>query len=309
MTVNLPQNEILKLRKKFYDATVTDIIEVQPALWIFRIKPDAGLPSCKPGQYTTIGLGYWEKCVEGNAPEILKPGEEKKLLRRAYSISHPVVKPDGKLYKEGEYDFFEFYVALVLIGGETPTPPRLTPRLFALKKGDRLSLGPKVTGHYHLEKPYAGNQYFFFSTGTGEAPHNAMVWQLLSGGFQGPIVNCVCTRYRIDQAYRTIHEKLAKEHPNYKVIYLATREKDEPKLYCQDLVEQGLFEKKTGYVFDSANTHVYLCGNPSMIGRPEVVDGKKIYPKPKGIIEILESRGFSIHSPTQSGNIHFEAYW
>jgi len=33
------------------------------------------------------------------------------------------------------------------------------------------------------------------------------------------------------------------------------------------------------------------------------------YPKPKGIIEILESRGFTIHTPARNGNIHFEAYW
>lgn len=292
-----------------YNAAVTEVIKVQPALWIFRVKPEAGVPPYKPGQYTTLGLGLWEKCVEGNAPETLKPGEEKKVLRRAYSMSHPVVKQDGKLYREGELDFFEFYVALVLAGGGTPTPPRLTPRLFSLKKGDRLALGPKVTGHYYLENPGPQNQYFFFSTGTGEAPHNAMIWQLLSSGFQGGVVNCVCTRYRIDQAYRSIHEKLAKEHSNYKVIYLATREKDEPKLYCQDLIEQGLFEKKTGFCLDPANTHIYLCGNPSMIGRPETAEGKKIYPKPKGLIEILEGRGFTVHTSAHPGNIHFEAYW
>ena len=200
-------------------------------------------------------------------------------------------------------------MTLVVNASKIPTPPRLTPRVFGLKKGDRLSFGPKMTGHYNLNGLKNTDQVVFFSTGTGEAPHNAMIWELLTKGHKNPIVSCVCTRYRADQAYRSLHEKLEKQFNNYKVIYLATREKEEPKMYCQDLVVSGELEKRTGVKLDAAKTHVYLCGNPSMIGRPEVKDGQKIYPKPAGIIEILEKSGFTMASPTQKGNIHFEAYW
>src|SRR3989338_6628697 len=128
--------EIEALRKKYYNATLRELKEIQPGLWIFRIQPDAGIPKFKPGQYTTLGMGMWEGCVEGNAPETLRPGDEKKLLRRAYSMSHPVLNPKtGKLYTPREIDFVEFYITLVLVGGTTPTPPRLTPRLFTLKPG------------------------------------------------------------------------------------------------------------------------------------------------------------------------------
>ena len=306
----ISKEEIQTLRDKFYNSTITEIFEVQKALWIFRVKPDKGLVPFKPGQYTTLGLGIWEPCVSGNGPETLKPGQEKQLLRRAYSVSHPVLNSKtGKLYQGDEINFYEFYVTLVLSDVSTATPPRLTPRIFALKKGDRLAFGPKMTGHYNLNNLGEGDQAVLFSTGTGEAPHNAMIWELLNRGDKAPIVSVVCTRYRADQAYRELHEKLEKQFSNYKVVYLATREKNEPKMYCQDLIQQGLFEKKTGISLESKKTHIYLCGNPSMIGRPEVKDGTKIYPKPEGIIEILEKKGFTMATPTQPGNIHFEAYW
>lgn len=293
----------------FYNAAVTEVFEIQKALWIFRVKPDKGLTAYQPGQYTTLGLGVWEKAVEGSGPETLKPNQEKQLLRRAYSVSHPILNPEGKLYDPKDIDFFEFYITLVVNTSGKPTPPRLTPRLFALQKGSRLAFGPKMTGHYTLEGIRSTDSIVFFATGTGEAPHNAMIWELLSKNHQGPIVSVVCTRYRADQAYRAMHEKLAKQFSSYHAIYLATREKDEPKIYCQDLINSGEFEKRTRVTLSPANTHVYLCGNPSMIGRPDLVDGKKVYPKPAGILSILEQKGFTVATPSQKGNIHFEAYW
>lgn len=304
------KEEIQTLRSRYYNAAVTGIEEPQKDLWILRVKPDKGISDYKPGQYTTLGLGIWEPPVAGNGPEALKAGQEKQLLRRAYSVSHPVLnEKTGKVYDPSELDFFEFYVTLVLNASKTGTPPRLTPRLFALKKGDRLAFGPKMTGHYILEGIDKKDQIVFFATGTGEAPHNAMIWQLLREKHEGPIVSCVCTRFRIDQAYRSMHERLVKMFPKYRVIYLATREKDEPKIYCQDLLKSGELEKQTGLFFKPQNTHFFLCGNPSMIGRPEIKGDQKIYPKPTGIIEVLEGRGFGVATPSTKGNIHFEAYW
>jgi ferredoxin--NADP+ reductase len=68
-----------------------------------------------------------------------------------------------------------------------------------------------------------------------------------------------------------------------------------------------------GSKLNPEKTHVYLCGNPAMIGAPfkHLETGVRTYPKPEGIIELLESRGFNAdlghgHAP---GNIHFEEYW
>jgi ferredoxin--NADP+ reductase len=50
-----------------------------------------------------------------------------------------------------------------------------------------------------------------------------------------------------------------------------------------------------------------------MIGVPtkEPQTGALVYPQPRGVVEILEGRGFSADHPHRStrGNIHFEEYW
>jgi hypothetical protein len=50
-----------------------------------------------------------------------------------------------------------------------------------------------------------------------------------------------------------------------------------------------------------------------MIGVPtkDKETGERIYPKPLGVIEILEKMGFKADNPTIkfTGNIHFEEYW
>lgn len=305
-------DEIVSLREKFYNATVSNVIEIHESLRIFQIKPDGDLPDYTQGQYTTLGLGLWEKRVGSNPPEILKEGMEKKLLRRAYSMSHSVIDlKSGKLLSPEETPFFEFYINRVIIDSKAPpTSPMLTCRLFGLKKGDRLAFGPKVTGHYILENFKPTDTMLFCATGTGEAPHNAMLWKLLRDGHKGKIISMVTTRKSEDQGYRKQHEKLMEIFPNYKAIFIATRDPGvTEKIYAQDMIEKALLTRQTGANIDPADTHVFLCGNPALIGRPLEENGVKTYPTPKGMIEVLENRGFTVHSKTAPGNIHFEAYW
>ena len=60
-------------------------------------------------------------------------------------------------------------------------------------------------------------------------------------------------------------------------------------------------------------THVFLCGNPKMIGVPDKnrETGERVFPQPPGVIEILEQRGFQTDQPSLKikGNIHYEEYW
>ena len=68
-----------------------------------------------------------------------------------------------------------------------------------------------------------------------------------------------------------------------------------------------------GHALDPATTHVYLCGNPKMIGVPvkDKETGERKYPEPTGVIEVLERRGFHADNAATKfkGNIHFEEYW
>jgi ferredoxin--NADP+ reductase len=278
-----------------------------------RVRPDFPRPIHKPGQYSTLGLGYWEPRFPGCQEEILLPEEESKLARRAYSISCSVLNDEGRLEDIAHTGWLEFYVVLVRTAEKKP--PALTPRLFMLREGDRLVLGEKITGHYTIDPVKPGDTVVFLATGTGEAPHNYLLWELLSRGHTGKMLSACCVRYRRDLGYLAIHEKLMQRYPNYTYLSLTTREADTvgQKVYIQDLISSGQLEEHLGQALDPATTHVYLCGNPKMIGVPfkDRDTGERLFPETLGVIEILERRGFQLDQPQikMKGNVHFEEYW
>jgi ferredoxin/flavodoxin---NADP+ reductase len=310
----LMPDQISELRQKRYNGTVAYLKKVHSDLMVLRIKPDFNRPVHVPGQYCTLGLGNWEPRFPGCQEEILKEGDESKLIRRAYSISCSIFGQDSDLADIEKTDFIEFYIVLVREG--TPEkPPALTPRLFMLKEGDRLQIGEKITGHYTLESVKENDNVIFLSTGTGEAPHNYMLWQLLKRGHQGKMLSACCVRMKQDLAFLSTHKQLEEKHSNYRYLGLTTREADTitHKIYIQDLIKSGKLEDTLGAKLDPTNTHVFLCGNPKMIGVPvkDPETGVRGYPKPEGIIEILEKRGFQTDNNAMKikGNIHFEEYW
>jgi len=306
--------EVAELRRTKYNATVTWMRKTHSDLMILRVRPDFPRPVHKPGQYSTLGLGYWEPRFPGCQEEALQPGEESKLARRAYSISCSVLSAKGELEDIEHTDWLEFYVVLVR-ESDKKQAPALTPRLFLLKEGDRLYLGEKITGHFTLDPVKPGDAVVFLATGTGEAPHNYLLWELLQRGHAGKILSACCVRYRRDLAYLAIQEELMRRYPHYTYLSLTTREAEtvQHKVYVQDLITSGQLEEKLGQPLDPARTHVFLCGNPKMIGVPykDRATGALTYPEPLGVIEILERRGFQTDQPQakMKGNIHFEEYW
>src|SRR5262249_18209681 len=245
-----------------YNATVARLAKPHPELMLIRVQPDFPIPSHEPGQYTTLGLGNWEPRFPGCQEEHLKSGDESKVVRRAYSISNPILADDGPLLDRDAVNWIEFYVVLVKSSDNPDRPPGLTPRLFMLREGDRLQLGEKFTGHFTLAGVKPTDTVLFFSTGTGEAPHNYMLWQLLANNHKGKILAACCVRYRQDLGYMSTHEQLMSRYPNYTYLPLTTREATiTKKVYIQDLITSGELETKLGAPLDSANTHVFLCGN------------------------------------------------
>jgi ferredoxin--NADP+ reductase len=305
--------QIADLRRQKYNAVVARLVKANPDLMMVRVRPDFPLPRHKPGQYTVLGLGNWEPRFPGAQEEALAPGDETKLARRSYSISCPVLDDRGELL-DGRADWLEFYVVLVR-ETEGPRAPALTPRLFLLREGDRLFLGEKITGGFTLDPVKPDDTVVFLATGTGEAPHNYMLWELLRRGHAGRILSACCVRYRKDLGYRETHEALMRRWPNYTYLSLTTREADNAgrKQYIQDLITSGQLEDALGRPLDPARAHVFLCGNPKMIGVPEKdrATGARVYPQPPGVIEALEKRGFRADQANVKfkGNIHFEEYW
>jgi ferredoxin--NADP+ reductase len=306
--------QVAELRQKRYNTTVASIRMAHSDLMVIRVRPDFARPAHQPGQYSSLGLGNWEPRHPGASEEPLKPGQETQLVRRAYSISCSVLDETGRLLDIDSTDWLEFYIVLVRESEKEP-PPALTPRLFMLREGGRLFLGEKITGHYTLDPVKPGDTVLFLATGTGEAPHNYMLWELLRRGHTGRILSACCVRFRRDLAYLAIHEELMRRYPAYTYLSLTTREKDtnNQKVYIQDLITSGHLEERLGQALDAAHTHVYLCGNPKMIGVPvkDRATGQRTYPQPKGVVEILEERGFQADQPQikLKGNVHFEEYW
>ncbi len=306
-------DEMADLRKLRYNSTVVHLDQVHPDLMILRVKPDFPRPAYLAGQYCALGLGNWEARVDGCQAENLKTEDLTKLVRRSYSISSSIYQQPGHLRDMAQDDFVEFYIVLVRENFDGRVPA-LTPRLFALKPGDRLSMGEKIVGHFTSELVKPGENVVLLGTGTGEAPHNAIVWDLLRKGHTGNIVQACCVRLRKDLGYFDTHRRLMEQYPNYKYLGLTTREPDMTrKVYIQDCITSGELEEALGAPLDPVKSHVYLCGNPKMIGVPvkDKQTGVRNYPEPTGVIEILEKRGFQADNAAAKlkGNIHFEEYW
>lgn len=310
----LPE-EIADARQRRYNGTISMLKKPHPELMILRVKPDFPRPAHRAGQYCSLGLGNWEPRFPGCQPEDLKPTDESKVVRRAYSISSSVLDESGRLLDVASTDYLEFYIALVREGSDPSKPPALTPRLFMMREGDRLNIGEKITGHYTLEPVKPSDTVLFLGTGTGEAPHNYMLWELLKNGHTGKILQACCVRLKKDLAYYETHQRLMRDYPHYQYLALTTREAETVghKVYIQDLITSGQLADRLGEPLDPAKTHVFLCGNPKMIGVPtkNKETGVREYPRPLGVIEILEQRGFQTDNPAAKikGNLHFEEYW
>ncbi|MFM8275114.1 MAG: ferredoxin--NADP reductase [Gemmata sp.] len=305
--------EVHELRLRRYNATVAYQQLLNPDLMVMRVRPDFARSPHHPGQYCTLGLGYWERRTEGCQEETLSAADLTKVVRRAYSISSSILSSPGRLMRVEETDWLEFYIVLVRENADGRVPA-LTPRLFALREGDRIQLGERITGHYTLDPVKPGDSVVFLGTGTGEAPHNYMTWELLSRGHTGRILNACCVRYARDLGYYDTHKRLMEQFPNYKYLPLTTREPGATrKVYIQEVIQSGELEEHLGAQLDPENTHVYLCGNPKMIGVPHRDHATEVitFPQPLGVIEVLDRRGLKadVAATKFKGNVHFEEYW
>ena len=304
-------------REQFYNATVLRVEPCHPDLMKLRVAPDLGLSEFKPGQYLALGLGAWEPFVDGIQPQPTRNLQEPKLIKRAYSIACSVLDDQGELKKPGDFPYLEFYVTLVRRG--LKGPPELSPRLFMLPSGGRLFCGQRAKGSYTLDAVKPSDNVVLIATGTGEAPHTSMIAELLSRNHPGRIVSLVGTRYRKDLGYVTLNHELERRYANFRYLALTTREPEnvDPaqagyigKRYLQEIVDSGDFERATGVVLDPETTHVFLCGNPAMIGATALGPAGAVgNAAPSGMTRVLEERGFQRDRPGQWGNLHFEQYW
>lgn len=300
MHENFPSGqEVKQLRDKHYNATLIERIDIHSDLAKFRIRPDGGVPKFQPGQYVALGLGYWETRLPGTQAEEFQPDKFWKVVRRAYSISCPLLDREDNLLPCDRCDYLEFYVTLIR---EADQPPALTPRLFNLDVGQRLFVQSRVVGTYTLDGISPDDDVVMLATGTGEAPHNAMAAHLLSCGHRGKIIVATCARVFSDFGYRREHDVLASTYENFKYLTYTTREPRNLNPTAEDYVGierlqtvygSGRLAREANLKLQSDATHVFLCGNPAMIGLRRPTDPPLTHP---GMLQLLLRDGFkSLH--------------
>lgn len=313
--------QLQQLRAQTYNAVLTHVRSVHADLRILRVQPSTRIPFV-PGQYVTLGLGEWEPTHRGGMEQpcpAAGPDNRRatgRIIQRAYSVSSRMLDAQGRLVRLAEEPFLEFYVALA--PASESHAPQLTPRLFALRPGDRLLLGPHAHGSYTLQYVADGDNVLFCGTGTGEAPHNAMLVELLSRAHRGRIVMLTSVRRRADIAYEAVHRELERRYPTYRYVALTTREPEnlEPlsagyvgKRRLQDYVRSGGLERDTGLQLASEPVQAYLCGNPQMIGLRRRPEGGRPVSDAGGMVRTLEEFGLRLDEPGRAGAIHTEQYW
>jgi ferredoxin--NADP+ reductase len=254
------------------NATVVRYEALSGCLYRLWVRPDWDLSSAtfEPGQFVRLGL------VTGD--------ETDKKLARAYSF---VGVQDG---------VFEFYVVAVE-GGKT------SPRLGALREGDRLWCEEKIAGHFTVSRNPPGARCVMVGTGAGIAPflctlrHDAEALAAYEG---------VALVHQVrDPAHLEYGAELAAwaaEDDRRRYIPIVSKPPDRLTVrdghaalhgHVQDALEDGRLERLLGGPL-TADTVVMLCGNPDMI---------------KAMTTALEARGLAKHKKSKPGQIVSERYW
>ncbi len=300
--------DITALRKEHYNAVLVDIRHASEGVAVARVRPDAPRATFEAGQWNFLGVGLWEPRCAGCPEESLAADEAQELQRSVYSLSGSIVAADeDRLLGEDEEDWYEFYIALDRSKATGKSGAAVGARMFALQPGARLFVGEQPQGKNTLRGVGPNDDVVFLATGTGEAPHNRMLAELLHRGHAGRIASIVTVRHASDEAYASEHERLVRMFDNYRWRSVATRDAA-PGERLQAMLASGALEEHAAIALDPQRCHVFLCGNNAMVGRPTTDDaGMKSYPEPAGMIELLEQRGFA-SEPADRANIHFERY-
>lgn len=264
-----------------YNATLTERFEITPHLAIFRVKPDVKTYRFLAGQYTVLGLKRSAVRLGEADPDDNPDADPAQMIRRPYSIC------SGTQQQE-----LEFYISM-LAGGE------LTPRLFNLKPGDRLFVGPKARGFLTLEQAPSNTNLLMVATGTGLGPYISML-RTHAYEFPADQIGIIHgARYSWDLGYRPELESYHSKFENVHYLPTISRPDVDPAWEgaygrVQKWLEDYGFQARFGFRLAPEDCHVYLCGNPEMI---------------EDTTAHLAERGFVESTRKEPGNLHVEKYW
>jgi len=265
-----------------YNATLIERHDITPRLSVFRVRPDADEYAFVAGQYTVVGLKQGEPRVAEADQEEPGAADPEKMIRRPYSICSSVHQPEA----------LEFYISLIS-GGE------LTPRLFNLREGARLFVGPQPRGTLTLEGVPAESNVLLVATGTGLGPYVSMLRSHARDFPAQQIGVMQGASYSRDLGYLNELTHYANELPNLHYLPTISRPEQDPTWQgatgrVQHWIWSADFPIRFGFSLEPQQTHVFLCGNPGMILETQ---------------ELLLGRGFTLDAKGVEGDLHIEKYW
>jgi ferredoxin--NADP+ reductase len=265
------------------NAILSQRIEVAPGLLVIRVVPDGWtLPEFSPGQFAVLGLPPEAERID-LADREEETGATGKLIRRAYSIAS----------SSKALSHLEFYITLVHSGA-------LSPRLFHLRPGDRLWLGPKITGGFTLDQAPPDKDVVLIATGTGLAPYMSMLRSELAGSAARRFAVLLGARHSWDLGYHSELVTMEQLSSRFSYLPIISRPAEEPVPWTGraghvlDLWQSRELDREWEAPPTPDSSRVFLCGNPDMI---------------EDMIALLAAEGFSEHTRTAPGSIFVERYW
>ncbi len=268
---------------KELNAIIGEITFLTPETMILRVIPDGWeIPDYTPGQFAILGLPAGSPRIEISDAEENPPAPDKFILR-SYSIAS----------SSAEKEFLEFYISLVRSG-------TLTPRLFCLKRGDRIFLRPKVSGMFTLNQIPAESNLVLMGTGTGLAPYMSMIRTFIKPDDNRNLSVVHGARHSWDLGYNSELSTLNNMLDNFHYVPSITRPEHELTAwtghqgYLQDIWKSGAADADWDSPATPETTHIFLCGNPAMV---------------EAMVSILAGDGYKEQKKSGSGQVHLERYW
>lgn len=264
------------------NSTLIERCELAEDLCILRIRLDRPLFAFRPGQYTVIGLPTSAPRLAPAEPDDDDRARDHRIIRRAYSIASSSMANE----------YIELYITLVRSG-------ELTPRLWLLRPGDRLWLGPQAKGHFTLDDVPSDKNLVLVGTGTGLAPYMSMIRDHHHCNIGRRFIVVHGARYIRELGYRDELEALGRECST--LVYVPTVSR--PNMpddwqghvgRVQSIFGDGTIEAMLGSTLSPDTTHVFLSGNPEMV---------------EDMQNLLLQQGYTLHSARVPGTLHVERYW
>jgi ferredoxin/flavodoxin---NADP+ reductase len=222
--------------------------------------------------------------VEG-APLAFEAGQ---FVRIALDIDGERVARPFSFVNPPQAPAHEFYGIVV------PEGP-LSPRLAALRAGERLFVAGNPAGFLVLSELPDARTLWLVSTGTGIAPFLSILRTEAAWGRFGNVVLVHAVRHAKELVYQElIHEFRQKEQFRY--VSFVSREAAPGSLggRIPAAVRDGRLEAAAGLALSADTSQIMLCGNPDML---------------KDTTAALIERGMRKHRRRAPGHISVESFW